>query len=810
MPMENLNLKTNLPQNNDLFLTRPVSLKYRDEKIAWRLLSTRVITNVNNLSELQNLNSSELFDGDIAYLKGRASTFDGGGGFFQLEKNSDRVDDGGTVFSSANNQSNKWIRLWDGSNIDVRWFGLFPDGSTDCSIGLQRIFYGFNNVNLYFPSENQNNGVSYNFNQVSYLPSNKSFSFFGAASESVLKTNYEGGATIALYNASSGNDSWLGNKLIFNGLQFLSESNSYFLTADSVSGLVNYDSIFMYDVQFNTSLNSVMFSGEIDRIKEINIKNSYNDEALYCSGSTQNIERVVVEHCRYQTNGKMCQYVVYGAKNVLMRGTIHEGIANDFGSYIDPDQSNFRRSAGTLLVNCNNIVFERRWDEFWSLTESAVTIEYTSDMNNNPAGIWLETASAQKLQFINFSDVPMNVYYNSLSLTVPDFLSNTSGSKSDNIFFHAQGNGNEDDIYNDDRNRLNINYSTNSAPAFNYEINDSTSFDFYNYKGGNGIYEKNGFAQAKSSVSNDRVLYVQNHPDWGSTLVFKNQESSRPSGVPIKNSFNLIKKFGTADKTFSHFLVSSPYLQTLAGVSSSSGNAGFLGKGIGNAIFKDGFEPTTTLLGIERQQTGVDAGFVFGVNASGAKWIQVFAGAQSYWKMINELELSKQNYDCYEHPNYLGPPSGTSVVGDICRPINNMYIDRWECTQAGTSRPISGVQGSFFVGGNLGSNVTNIDELLLGDYIFIEGDTGIYRITGIDPTNNIIRLNNTVNINDINANISGSPPVWKTVLSNLPRSGAYNPSTSGEQADAAGQWFLRTDTNDWYLSTNTGNNWVQV
>jgi hypothetical protein len=140
------------------------------------------------------------------------------------------------------------------------------------------------------------------------------------------------------------------------------------------------------------------------------------------------------------------------------------------------------------------------------------------------------------------------------------------------------------------------------------------------------------------------------------------------------------------------------------------------------------------------------------VNSTTGKWAQIFTSA-SWRGGFGESPAIAANYDCYEWPNEVGPPLGTSIVGDICRSSTTEAY--WVCIQSGTSRPIS-VTGDIVKGTNVVSNLSDITELLIGDFILISGV--VYRV--MDIVDSTLVLDKKVNITEVGTVITHATPFW--------------------------------------------------
>ncbi len=83
------------------------------------------------------------FDGDAIYVRGYANDNDGGGGHFvwRVDGFTAANDNGGTIITPTitNPTSGRWVRNFEGTAINVKWFGIMGDGTTDYSPQLQSL-----------------------------------------------------------------------------------------------------------------------------------------------------------------------------------------------------------------------------------------------------------------------------------------------------------------------------------------------------------------------------------------------------------------------------------------------------------------------------------------------------------------------------------------------------------------------------------------------------------------------------------------------------------------------------------------------
>jgi hypothetical protein len=107
---------------------------------------------VDTISDL--LKAGGMAEGDVAIVSGYLRVGDGGGGMFRWSAADASGEDGGTVFRSAKANAGRWVRTLDEqSPINVRWFGVWGDGTHDDRARIQKAIYAARDANrgLYIP-----------------------------------------------------------------------------------------------------------------------------------------------------------------------------------------------------------------------------------------------------------------------------------------------------------------------------------------------------------------------------------------------------------------------------------------------------------------------------------------------------------------------------------------------------------------------------------------------------------------------------------------------------------------------------------
>ena len=115
---------------------------------------------VQTIADLKAIDVATLTDKQQALVAGYTTAGDGGGGAFYYDAGASDADNGGTVIAPTAG-SGRWKRLYSGTAVNVRWFGLVLDGS-DETAELQALINAITDVSgvphskevtLLFPGE---------------------------------------------------------------------------------------------------------------------------------------------------------------------------------------------------------------------------------------------------------------------------------------------------------------------------------------------------------------------------------------------------------------------------------------------------------------------------------------------------------------------------------------------------------------------------------------------------------------------------------------------------------------------------------
>lgn len=105
---------------------------------------------VASVDGLRSILPSE--DGAIVFLSGYYSLGDGGEGWFSWSASSAEEDDGGYSIrpnALSSGEQGRFLRVLQGGELDVRWWGAIPDGSVDCVAPLSRCKAHAGRIDLY-------------------------------------------------------------------------------------------------------------------------------------------------------------------------------------------------------------------------------------------------------------------------------------------------------------------------------------------------------------------------------------------------------------------------------------------------------------------------------------------------------------------------------------------------------------------------------------------------------------------------------------------------------------------------------------
>lgn len=93
--------------------------------------------------------------GDVVWAEGRATAYDGGGGFFRFSSSSSLTVDNGLVFSAPGGKLIRDVVTTNSSNqlagaLNVRWFGAIGDGATDDTAAILAAYTALQSSQIFF------------------------------------------------------------------------------------------------------------------------------------------------------------------------------------------------------------------------------------------------------------------------------------------------------------------------------------------------------------------------------------------------------------------------------------------------------------------------------------------------------------------------------------------------------------------------------------------------------------------------------------------------------------------------------------
>lgn len=91
---------------------------------------------------LESVNTSDLADGQLAVVRGRSFDYDGGEGYFFLDKSGDlgaSAEDGGTIYAASGGTNWYWRRKIT-DHINLKWWGAVGDDTTNDTDAIRNCF----------------------------------------------------------------------------------------------------------------------------------------------------------------------------------------------------------------------------------------------------------------------------------------------------------------------------------------------------------------------------------------------------------------------------------------------------------------------------------------------------------------------------------------------------------------------------------------------------------------------------------------------------------------------------------------------
>lgn len=594
-------------------------------------------------------------------------------------------------------------------------------------------------IDIFFPKG------TYNISAPILIPNSKKVSIRGEIGSLLVLTSLTPGDCI--FKVFNDRDSWSGSLYAY-GLRLRARSapgQSCFGTDQSDK--VNYEALHLENLYLSSTDYNIKFNNQEYTIspKFINLR---GNNGLYWGGATHSASNLLIEGCRFQNGTRGPQIYVSGARKWTITNNITEGSVR-WDADVDVDAPDVLKTRGVLLNNpgpaSGNL--HAQWCEYWIDIPDYFDITFRYTFNNGganrPSDYWLTQTSLHKFQVINTSNTDaFSIYANCSTWSMPNFSDPTTFRTTGKVHVYVSG-GEVNRRYKFDNPNVTINSGTIITPNFGTDYyKDSVSL-LYAYKGGTGVY-------TRGATAGNWVLarpYVQHNPKYGHSLVWKS--ITKLSGIAFKQSMPLSLSNGQPSQ---EVWVACPHF-TGTPVMGNGNGIGVVGS-IGNRFYYEGGHTPKRFVGGAEDKPIISFLPVSSVDTTTGKWAQIFTSA-SWRGGFGESPAIAQNYDCYEWPNEVGPPLGTSIVGDICR--SSTTENYWVCTQSGTSRPIS-VIGDIVKSTKVVTNISDITELLIGDFILIDGSTLVYRV--MDIVDGTLVLDKNVNITATGVAITNATPFW--------------------------------------------------
>lgn len=587
------------------------------------------------------------------------------------------------------------------------------------------------------------------------LPNDKRVTILGEGGVTVRITDTTTDACLfRITNAGS----WAGSLYIGNIiLRANAGTNQHCIGSDQATR-ANHSQIIIENIKVSASGYEIFLNNQEYSIAPT-FRNIRGNHGIYWGGALHSASNMLVENCRFQSGTKGPQLYIFGARKWTIRNCIFEGSAS-WDEGINKEDVDKQKTWGILIRNPGpeGGAIEECWFEYWGFPagDYRCTIDYTYNSGgaNRASYYYIKNTSLKKFQAKNSSTTDqMGIVAQAGEHVLPIFTDVNDFNVTGKTTVFISGGALASNLNPFGNNKVTCGNSVISGNQ-TVSIAQQLPYEIYQYAGGTGIYDRDVANGDWARV----VPYVQNHPTHGSTLVLKNTTNRMVGSAFTKNVY-----IHMADIIRQSISRISPHLLKTAGVSLISGNGYNAGvvQTIGTTFqYRDGFDPEHVIGNTSEQSTGIKN--FFQTNnplVDNCKWVQFFAGSAATEGLLPKKHHSK-NYDCFEFPNDPGPPKGTSIEGDICRPLSAAsatYL--WVCTSAGTSRPIS-VTGNVTSGSNQVTAISDVTEILIGDYLAITGSDTKYRVTAIDSANDSLTLSTNCDVTTTGVAIAHYAPVW--------------------------------------------------
>lgn len=614
-----------------------------------------------------------------------------------------------------------------------------PVGTVDA---IEAAIAASDSVEIVFPA-----GVT-NIDRPIGLPNSKHISIRGEHGASALFTSTTpGDSPFRLTQDPNPDKVWSGS-IAIRGLEIETKRNAPNQSCiDSAPGVkVNHEKLVIEDLKmYSTGYNINLWNMGYTIAPQF--RNLRGNNGIYWGGAIHSASNLLIEDCRFINSKRGPAIVIQGARKWTVRSNITEG-GEPWDADVNPDATDVLRTRGLLVVNPGpeNGLIESHWCEYWAGSSPGFNITVAYNYNNGgankPSDITVANTSLKLFQVLNTSTTDaFAVHAYSAGEDLPNFSDESQFKATGKVHFIING-GELDRDYRFDNPKIKINSATIVKPGFKASHYRDVATLLYAYRGGTGVYASGA---SPGDWSQCRP-YVQHHPKAGHSIVFRAITKLNGTAFVAKMPGSLL-----TGELSQELWACCPHLP--ATIKGGAFGAGMIGT-MGNRFdFDPGHAPKRYVGGGEERDSPPFFRAVSADAASG-KWLQIFTSAA--WRGgFGDSPAIAENYDCYEWPNEPGPPLGTSIVGDVCRSA----ASAWQCTESGTSRPIQ-VTGNAVKGVAAITGLSDITELLVGDFLDIAGATGVYRI--LDIVGDVVTLDKkiTSSANLTAAIVTNHAPTW--------------------------------------------------
>lgn len=206
-------------------------------------------------------------------------------------------------------------------------------------------------------------------------------------------------------------------------------------------------------------------------------------------------------------------------------------------------------------------------------------------------------------------------------------------------------------------------------------------------------------------------------------------------------------------------------------------------------------------------ETGIDELLDFSYGAVKPEWVQIKGLTLSTGDVV-PIPV-RNNAECYDEGKGM-PTTGTWAAGDkvfVQNPVEGGN-EGWVCVAEGTGRTIGGVTATTSTGSDELTAVTNVTELIPGDFVTVAGASGYRRVLSIAGTT--VKVDSAYTVSLTGAAVTNRPFQFRAFGQNGYRSRTGSPAGSTVPL-FIGEELLDTANKAWYKSTGTSNvDWVKT